>query len=95
VIEGAVAALRSEGINNIGVYSTSLQWSQIVGSWQPQYPQWVAGAQSASGATAWCTETYRGGDPANGTVSFDGGGVWLVQYPTTSGANNEDGDYAC
>ncbi len=95
VVQGAVAALRAKGINNVGIYSTSYQWAQIVGTWKPQYPQWVAGATSASDATSWCTETYRDNSASNGTVSFDGGAVWLVQYPTTSNGDNEDGDYAC
>src|SRR5579884_2184713 len=95
VIQGAVAALRGQGINNVGVYSTSYQWPQIVGSWQPQYPQWVAGATSAADAQSWCTETYRDNNQSNGTVSFDGGAVWLVQYQSNSNGTTFDGDYAC
>ncbi len=95
MILGAVAGLRAQGVNNVGVYSTSYQWGQITGGYQAKLPQWVAGAGSAPDAVSWCTSTNRDNNPTYGPVSFDGGPVWMIQYQTQQNGNTYDGDYAC
>lgn len=80
-LEGAVAYLRSRGITQVGFYSTSRQWDQVTGGAQlPDYPDWVAGFTSASGAAVGC-----------GAVGFSGGTVLMTQYPS----RGYDGDHAC
>jgi hypothetical protein len=64
----------------VGIYSTGYQWSQIAGTMRPAVPSWLAGASSASQATAWCR-----------SQSFTAGRVAIVQYPN----NGLDGDVAC
>ena len=82
-LAGAVAALQGKGVGVIGVYSTSLQWSQIMGSSGVQFaaqPAWVAGVSGLSTAQANCSST-----------SFTGGHVTLAQYAS----NGYDADYHC
>lgn len=85
VVQGAIAGLKSKGVSNVGVYSTSSMWNRITGSdgAGSGLPVWTApGATSPSSAASFCS------DPS---ASFTGGPVWLVQY---SGASY-DQDYAC
>ncbi|HET7358110.1 MAG TPA: hypothetical protein VFJ09_15685 [Nocardioidaceae bacterium] len=80
-LEGAVGYLRSRGITQVGFYSTSRDWDQITGGVQLlDYPSWVAGFTSASGAAAGCA-----------AAGFSGGTVLMTQYPL----EGYDGDHAC
>lgn len=82
-LAGAIAALQSNLVSVIGVYSTSYQWSQIMGSSGLQFaaqPAWVAGVSSLSTAQANCAST-----------SFTGGRVTLAQYAS----GGLDADYHC
>jgi hypothetical protein len=82
-IAGAVAALQSQGVRSIGVYSTTYQWAQITGGSDIQFatqPAWVAGTGSLSTAQSNCAST-----------SFTGGHVTLTQYAY----NGYDADYHC
>ncbi len=97
VIQGALDSLRNMGFT-AGVYGTQYQWVQITGpSYLPGAPQWVAGAGPLSDAQAWCVPgAFREGNPIDGTVSFDGGPVWLIQYGYFGvPPHNWDMDYAC
>ena len=86
-LQGMVAALSAAGATQVGVYSTSYQWSQVTGG--PKYtigtsllglPDWIPGARSLSGAISNCQLT-----------SFTGGVVELTQWFS----NPYDSDYAC
>ena len=82
-IAGAVAALKAGGVTNVGIYSTSYQWTQITGGSGTQFaaqPVWVAGVGSLSTAQRNCSST-----------SFTGGVVTLAQYAL----NGYDADYHC
>ena len=65
----------------VGIYSTSVQWTQITSGMTLAVPNWVAGASSSSQASSWCSPAH----------SFTGGPVSVVQYP----AGSFDGDAAC
>ncbi len=85
-LQGMIAGLEAAGATMVGVYSTSAQWDSITGGttsasgslWE--VPEWVAGARTASGAQANCTQT-----------SFTGGAVTLAQWS----GRPFDGDVAC
>jgi peptidoglycan glycosyltransferase len=80
VIRGAIDYLHAEKVT-VGIYSTPLQWLTIAGSsYNPELPNWVAGAKSSTAPT-YCSPTH----------AFGGGVVWLVQYLH----GRYDGDYGC
>ena len=65
----------------VGVYTTSTQWSQIIGATSSfDVPEWVPGAKTESGAAANCTQS-----------SFTGGKVTLTQWTSHS----LDNDFVC
>lgn len=80
-IQGIVATLRAATTAPIGIYSTSYQWSEITGGYQPAVDaNWVATGQSSlKRAKSRCS-----------SAGFTGAKVWLVQYVATY-----DHDYAC
>jgi hypothetical protein len=88
-VQGAAAYLASQGVAQIGFYSTGYQWNQITGLtaatspsyFSTSYVDWVPGATSSSGAQARCSSAY----------SFTGARVQLTQYI----ANDLDVDYRC
>ena len=95
-LQGMVSALQAAGVATTGVdvvgaYSTSTQWSAIVGNTDSptlyqlsndlyQIPNWIPGARSSSGATSNCS-----------LPSFTGGSVTVTQWF----AHPIDGDVAC
>jgi len=91
VILGAVDALRGDGINNVGIYTSPLSWNGIAGNFQPAVPLWIA----------WYTGDPQG-NCAN-AVSYAAqngdllptGGVWVTQYTDQANGQSLDGDYAC
>ncbi|HLN41339.1 MAG TPA: hypothetical protein VK215_02735 [Acidimicrobiales bacterium] len=91
VILGALDALRGDGINNVGIYTSPLSWNGIAGNFQPAVPLWVA----------WYTGDPQG-NCAN-AVSYAAqngdllptGGVWVTQYTDLANGQSLDGDYAC
>ena len=88
-VQGAVEGLRSEGVNNVGIYTSVLSWPGIVGSYQPQLPLWAAwytGNPQQNCSTAYSYAAAHGSN-------LPSGGVWMTQYTDT--ANGYDGDYAC
>lgn len=60
----------------VGIYSTTLQWTKIVGtSFKPGLPVWYATVvRTPAKALQHCTT------PFNNDSGFTGGPVWLVQY---------------
>jgi hypothetical protein len=81
VIQAAIDRLKAGGVL-VGIYSTHRQWGIITGSdYNPKLPAWVAGANNAAEAPAYCRPDH----------AFGGGTVWLVQFPV----GEFDGDYAC
>jgi hypothetical protein len=80
-IQGIVTTLRAATAAPIGVYSTSSQWSEITGGYQPIVDaNWVATGQSS----------LKRAKPFCGATGFTGAKVWLVQYVATY-----DHDYVC
>jgi hypothetical protein len=74
-IQGEVEALRSAGVESVGIYSTSYQWKRITGgsrATQGRFaglPQWLAGYESHTSAVNGC-----------GRNGFTGGPVRMTQY---------------
>ncbi|HXW33699.1 MAG TPA: hypothetical protein VEJ87_03905 [Acidimicrobiales bacterium] len=85
VINGALIALRSRGINSVGVYTSAGTWSEIAGTWQPAIPLWVA----------WWgpTPEFTCSNVKDDYPGLPTGPVVLVQY--TDNGGSIDGDYAC
>jgi hypothetical protein len=100
-LQASINALHGVGIT-VGVYSTSLQWRGIMGSYVPHegsmgaIPLWIAGAP-------WTTPPFPAGYQSEaalgpycaGSYDFAGGIPWLLQE--TPGSTNYpfDPDYAC
>lgn len=81
-LQGAAAYLKRVDARSIGFYSANHMWAEIVGDTTKfdDYPSWVAGASTLTGAKNRCAG--RG---------FTGGGVWLAQFFK----NGFDANYAC
>ena len=94
-LQGMVSALQTAGVTTspdvVGVYSTSTQWSAIVGNTDSLtlytypndlylIPNWIPGARSSSGAQSNCS-----------LLSFTGASVTVTQWF----AHPIDGDVAC
>jgi hypothetical protein len=84
-LEGTLDGLRSLGVSQLGIYSSSADWGTIVG--EPSgsggafagLPNWRPGAQSLQDAPSWCTRTVTGGR------------VKLVQFQSSG----LDADFVC
>jgi hypothetical protein len=85
-LEGMVAAFRAANVVNVGIYSTSAQWSGIAGSVPAasslySLNEWRPGARNLSAAQSNCS-----------LAPFTGGGkVTITQYVSM----NLDYDYSC
>ncbi len=98
VIRGAVAGLRSTGVE-VGIYSTAYQWQAIAGPLAfPGMPEWVPGAGRLSGAGATATGYCAAGD----RHAFARGSLRLVQWGyhgrfagAYEGPARYDADYSC
>jgi hypothetical protein len=84
-IAGEVDALRTIGVESVGIYSTSFQWNEITGGVThgrfAGIPVWLAGYGSKADAIAGCADR-----------SFTGGPVQMTQY---LGADGFDADVVC
>jgi hypothetical protein len=86
-LQGSLDFLHSAGVVQTGIYSTSTDWSAIIGS-PPPTPSgpfaallnWRPGAHSLQEAPDWCNRTVTGGR------------VKFVQFPSAAGV---DADYPC
>jgi len=69
-LQGAYDALKANGAELVGAYSTTAQWGTITGGWQNDWPSW--------GATTWTTakqaKKYCAGH------EFTGGPTLLIQF---------------
>ncbi|HEY4947986.1 MAG TPA: hypothetical protein VII19_08805 [Acidimicrobiales bacterium] len=86
-VQGSLDGLRDEGVNNVGIYTSPLTWSGIVGSYQPQVPLWLAwytGNPQQNCATGYSYAAAHGDN-------LPSGGIWITQY----GSGTFDNDYAC
>jgi hypothetical protein len=109
-IQGAIDGLRAMG-TTVGIYSSSVQFPTIAGSFVPsgsQIPLWIAGAPytnppySESGLavpsvlSGWCLGT-SGYTGETGTDLFAGGVPWILQETPGSEPSpyGIDPDYAC
>jgi hypothetical protein len=86
VLEGMTDFFRSISAKGVGIYSTSSQWSRIVGSVSISsnlylLPSWLAGARSVTGAKETCSN-----QPLT-----SGGRVTLTQFVS----RGFDYDYSC
>jgi hypothetical protein len=81
-LRGAVDYLESRHAASVGFYSAKFMWADITGRTQAfaEYPSWVAGASTLTGAKRYCAG-----------AGFTGGGVALAQF----WRNGFDADYAC
>ena len=93
LVAGALAGLRSEGLNNVGIYASPGVWNSIVGPYQPDVPYWMAwyssqdsGPYNCANAGYW-TSNYQ----------LPTGPLLLTQYTDSVpyAGNTFDGDYAC
>lgn len=82
-LQGEYDAFVQHGAITVGVYSTTMQWQSVTGSWQNNWPSW--------GATTWTTasqaQTYCTGH------QFTGGASLLMQYKSRK--SKLDQDVAC
>ena len=100
MLYGELLGFKVEGINNVGVYTNLLGWGQIMGTYQPPVPVWLAWPDQSSGPNQSPSAMYA---CANGRsqAATDGsqlptGPIVLVQFgETLVGGNQFDEDYAC
>lgn len=80
-VRGAVDGLRAKG-KTAGIYSITHMWLQITNGVQMgDVPVWVPGPAALDYAGFYCSQGF----------SFEGGPVWMVQYPR----GGLDGDLLC
>jgi hypothetical protein len=80
-IQGEYDALRARGVATVGVYSTTVQWNGITGSWLNGWPSWGATVLTSLPLV----QTYCRGH------RFTGGQTWMIQYR----GGSFDQDVAC
>jgi len=87
MIQGALDALDSEGLNSVGIYTSPLTWAGIVGTYSPKVPLWLAwytGNPQQNCATGVSYAASQGD-------YLPSGGLQITQYAS----NQYDEDYAC
>jgi hypothetical protein len=87
MVSGAIAGLRAEGLNNVGIYASPAVWNTIVGPYQPPVSYWMADWTGSGPASCADVSSYQQ------KFLLPSGPVVLVQY--TNDADGFDGDYAC
>ena len=91
VVAGALLELRGLGINTVGIYTTPLTWSNIVGTYQPPVPVWLAWYTDQPVQN--CTTGFAYAAQHHNTLPT--GGILMTQYTDSAGTSGVDGDYAC
>ena len=92
LVNGYLAALHSQGIANVGIYTSPLTWGGIVGSYAPALPLWLAWYTGNPQQN--CSTGYTGASLSPYTLPT--GGIVLTQYGIgTINGNQYDQDYAC
>jgi hypothetical protein len=96
--QGALWALKSEGLNAPGIYASPARWNGIVGSFQPAAPYWMAdwwGSDPSWGPYDCTTEWTK----YQAKEQLPTGGLVMVQYWDAEndplGNGPYDADYAC
>jgi hypothetical protein len=84
-VQGAINALRGQGVGNVGIYASPGVWNSIVGSYQPPVPYWMADWTGSGPAS--CAQ-YPGWAAR---AQLPAGPLEIVQYQS----NTYDDDYAC
>ena len=87
LVQGYLDALHSRGLNSVGIYTSPLTWSTIVGHYSPSTPLWLAwytGNPQANCATGVAYAAAHGSYLPTGALQ-------ITQY----GADTYDNDYAC
>ena len=83
-IQGEVDALRTAGVESVGIYSTAYQWKRITGGQRVTQgrfaglPQWMAGYESHAAAATGCSHD-----------GFTGGPVRMTQYLGRDGFDSD------
>lgn len=99
-IQGMADALHSQGIANVGIYSTVFQWTQITGGYTTSSAASYAADWSGAFSPAWpvaawgnwvAGATTLAQASSNCATTITGGPTLLAQYD----ANGLDGDLAC
>ncbi len=97
VVQGDLYGLRSEGINNVGIYASPGSWNVIVGDYQPAVPYWMAwysgqgGVYNCDNASQWTNSEKLPTGPvvmtqySSPTYPYEAGGL----------STTFDDDYAC
>ena len=86
-LAGEMLALRWQGVDQVGIYSTTFQWTAITGGrhvihgWFESVPVWFAGFESRDHAASGCS-----------LPSFTNGPVVMTQY---LGSDQLDNDVRC
>jgi GH25 family lysozyme M1 (1,4-beta-N-acetylmuramidase) len=88
VVAGAISAFHAVGLT-VGIYTSPLAFSAVVGGYQPNVPVWIAWYTDNPEAN--CADAVGFAVSNNDTLPT--GGIWLTQYTDNGGAL--DGDYAC
>jgi hypothetical protein len=95
-VQGALNALHeTEGVADVGIYASPGVWNQIVGTFQPDVPYWMADWLSTPSGPGSCADIGRW--QANGAL-LPTGPLEIVQYfsgPVAGSPGNYDDDYAC
>ncbi len=87
LIKGYLDALHAEGLNSVGIYTSPLTWPNLVGSYAPSTPLWLAwytGNPQQNCATGMAYAAAHGSH-------LPTGGLQITQY----GVGTYDEDYAC
>jgi hypothetical protein len=86
LVQGAIAALhKAEGVVDVGIYTSPLEWNPIVGGYQPHVPFWMAN-WTGSGPASCASYGFFAASNALPT-----GPLEIVQYDST----DVDVDYTC
>jgi hypothetical protein len=95
-VQGVLNALHeTEGIPDVGIYASPGVWNNIVGSYQPDVPYWMADYLSSPSGPGSCADIGRW--RSTGAL-LPSGPLEVVQYfsgPVPGSPGNYDDDYAC
>jgi hypothetical protein len=89
VVRGAILGLQEEGLSTVGIYSSQIEWKNVVGGsgYSPYVPEWVS--DWGNNEPPFTPSQYCEG------YNFAQGPTWLIQYTDGANTNGLDGDYSC
>jgi hypothetical protein len=92
-VQGAIAALHNtEGVADVGIYASPATWNQIVGTYQPSVPYWMAYYILPTGSGPGDCAAVAG---FQAKYQLPTGPVEIVQYSAPNNGAQYDEDYAC